>query len=64
MDAVLQNKSFIEQIFLRATRYHMIQMSLEFVPQGPITTSGQISDTPLLKPMVVYFTDSHMFHSA
>ena len=59
--------------FLEWNVYISIKISLNFVPRGPvdnIPSLGQMmawhrsGDKPLSEPMVVYFTDAYMRHSA
>ena len=50
-----------------------IKISLKFIPKGPINSIPALvqimawrrpDDKPLSKPMMVYFTDAYMRHSA
>ena len=61
----------IKSIFLQKKFCISIQISLKFVPRGPVDNKWalvqlmawcQKGDKPLSKPMLTQFTDAHMWH--
>ena len=62
---------FFEHIFLNEYMKILIQISLKFLPKGPINNDStlvevmewyQIGDKPLPKPLLTQFTDTYMGH--
>ena len=65
--------TFMKSIFLYEKCYVLIQISLKFVPKGPINDESVLvqimawrrtCDKPLSEPMMVSFNDAYMRHSA
>ena len=62
-----------KSIFLYENCWILIQISLKFVPKGPINKKPELiqkmawhqaGNKPLSEPMMVYFTDAYLCHLA
>ena len=70
MDPIWQDDIF-KCIFLNENDWIPINISLKFIPKGPINNIPalvqimawrQPGDKPLSEPMMTYFTDAYMHH--
>ena len=64
-------ENILKRIFMNKNLCILIQISLKFVPKGPIDNKAtlvqvmawrRIGDTPLPETMLTHFTDAYMLH--